>query len=144
MCRRYVGRYRLTLSYSITAAVPLSPSASSPLLSFTHGSLSPSFPHLVPYPSSLNTIGSSLLERALTPPLPKPHPPNPYQGLPKGATEQEHALYGADGPLWNRGLAAEEDERLVCEWAAQLRNKLGVRRIIGVCDLAPRSCADTA
>jgi len=124
-------------SYSTTALVPLGPHPSSPRLSFTHGSLRPSYPNLTPYPSAINELGHSLLLKALTPPLAKPYPPNPYSGLPKGSNQEEAELYAEGGPFWWRGLAEMQDEKVVCGWAADLRQKLGVRRIIGV---SPSTC----
>ncbi|WWC59955.1 uncharacterized protein I303_102518 [Kwoniella dejecticola CBS 10117] len=118
-------------NYSVTAKVPLSPYTHSPALSFTHGSLRPSFPNLLPYPKKINELGYSLLSKALTPPLVPPYPPNPYSGLPKGHTREEAELYAEGGPLWWRGLAEREDEKQVCQWAEELKTKLGVRRIIG-------------
>ncbi|WWC87538.1 uncharacterized protein L201_002428 [Kwoniella dendrophila CBS 6074] len=118
-------------NYSITASVPLSPFPRSPKLSFTHGSLRPSYEDLLPYPSKINEIGKSLLEKALTPPLAPPFPPYPYSGLPEGHTYEEAELYSEGGPLWWRGLAEREDENEVCQWADDLKNRLGVRRIIG-------------
>ncbi|KAK6906924.1 hypothetical protein I203_100913 [Kwoniella mangroviensis CBS 8507] len=117
-------------NYSITASVPLSPHPSSPKLSFTHGSLRPSYPNLLPYPDAINDLGKSLLTKALTPPLNPPYPPNPYSGLPKNHTREEAELYAEGGPLWWRGLA-EREEGQVCKWADELKEKLGVRRIIG-------------
>lgn len=60
-----------------------------------------------------------------------PYPPNPYSGLPKGTTHEEADLYAEGGPLWWRGLA-EREEVQVCEWAKELKQKIGARRIIGV------------
>ncbi|WRT65428.1 uncharacterized protein IL334_002371 [Kwoniella shivajii] len=117
-------------NYSVAALVPLSPHPSSPALSFTHGSLRPSYPNLLPYPSKINELGQSLLTKALTPPLAPPYPPNPYSGLPKGHTREEAELYAEGGPLWWRGLA-ERDENQVCQWAEELKSKIGARRIIG-------------
>ena len=119
-------------SYSSTALVALGPHPSSPALSFTHGSLRPSYPHLLPYPSAINDLGHSLMSKALTPPLALPYPPNPYPGLPKTTTPDEAELYAEGGPFWWRGLAEMKDESLVCGWAAELKAKMGVRRIIGV------------
>ncbi|ORY25249.1 Metallo-dependent phosphatase-like protein [Naematelia encephala] len=118
-------------NYSVTALVPLGPHPSAPTFSFTHGSLRPSYTDLLPYPDQINSLGHSLLVKALTPPLAPPYPPNPYSGLPKGHTQAEAALYDAGGPLWWRGLAETQNEKTVCEWADQLRTKLGVRRVIG-------------
>ncbi|WVO17938.1 hypothetical protein L204_105636 [Cryptococcus depauperatus] len=117
-------------NYSVTALVPLSPHPSSPTLSFTHGSLRPSYLNLLPYPESINALGHSLLTKALTPPLALPYPPNPYSGLPRGSTHEEAELYAEGGPLWWRGLATKE-ERTVCTWVQQLKAKTGARRFIG-------------
>ncbi|WVF66710.1 hypothetical protein IAT40_001452 [Kwoniella sp. CBS 6097] len=117
-------------NYSITALVPLSPHPSSPTLSFTHGSLRPSYANLTPYPDAINKLGHSLLTKALTPPLAPPYPPNPYSGLPKGHTREEADLYAEGGPLWWRGLA-EKGEKQVCQWAEELKSKTGARRFIG-------------
>jgi len=86
---------------------------------------------LLPFPSGPNEIGQHLLEAALTKPMPLPYPPNSYPGMPRGTGEDEKLLYGADGPLWWRGLAIEDDEATVCAWARSLQEDLGVRRIIG-------------
>ncbi|KAL1410176.1 hypothetical protein Q8F55_004181 [Vanrija albida] len=118
-------------NYSISALVPISPFASAPTYSFQHGSLRPSFPNLTPYPDAINRLGHSLLTRALTPPLAPPYPPNPYSGLPAGTTREEAELYDGGGPLWWRGLADVEDDRIVCGWAKELQEKIGVRRVIG-------------
>ncbi|WWC68962.1 uncharacterized protein I206_102898 [Kwoniella pini CBS 10737] len=117
-------------NYSITAKVPLSPYSFSPSISFSHGSIRPSFSNLLPYPEKINELGKSLIEKALTPPLSPPYPPNPYSGLPKGHTSEEADLYSEGGPLWWRGLA-EREESQVCQWAKELKLKLGVKRIIG-------------
>lgn len=118
-------------NYTVTQRVALSPFKDAPTLAFTHGSLRPTYPDLLPYPDRINELGRSLLKRALTPPMAPPHPPHPYEGLPKGTTHEEVELYGAGGPLWWRGLAEVHDEKTVCGWADDLKKKLGVRRIIG-------------
>lgn len=118
-------------NYSTTALVALAPYPWAPKLSFTHGSLRPSFANLLPYPDAINRLGHSLLTKALTPPLAPPHPPYPYQGLPRGSTDSEMDLYAAGGPYWWRGLAEVTDEATVCGWAEELKTKLGVRRVIG-------------
>ena len=129
----FYGRDSLTtISYSSTALVSLGPHLDSPRLSFTHGSLRPSFANLLPYPEAINNLGYSLLSKALSPPLALPYPPNPYPGLPKGSSAEEADLYAEGGPLWWRGLAQMPDEKVVCGWANELKEKLGVRRIIGV------------
>jgi len=61
-----------------------------------------------------------------------PHPPNPYSGLPRDTTPEEMDLYSAGGPYWWRGLAEVKDDQVVCQWAEELKEKLGVRRIVGV------------
>jgi hypothetical protein len=127
---------QLTNSYSSTAKVALGPYPFSPSLSFTHGSLRPSYENLLPYPEKINELGHSLLTRALTLPMAPPHPPNPYSGLPRGTTQEEMDLYSAGGPYWWRGLAEVQDDQIVCQWAEELKEKLGVRRVIGVCQLS--------
>jgi hypothetical protein len=60
-------------------------------VSFCHGGLAPGYPALSPFPSSINGLGRSLLRKLqYQKPLPKPHPPAPYPGLPADATEAEH------------------------------------------------------
>ena len=59
-------------------------------LSFVHGGLSPSYANLAPYPSAINSIGSTLLARLQRRQMPNPHPPAPYAGLPEDATKEEH------------------------------------------------------
>jgi len=133
-------------NYSSTAKVPLSPFPNAPSLSFTHGSLRPTFANLLPYPDAINRLGHSLLTRALTPPLPPPYPPNPYPGFPKGTPLDEQDLYASGGPYWWRGLAEARDDKIVCGWAKELQDKLGVRRIIGVSGVQRESmlmCRDT-
>jgi hypothetical protein len=73
-----------------------------------------------------------------------PHPPNPYSGLPRGTTQEEMDLYSAGGPYWWRGLAEVQDDQVVCQWAEELKEKLGVRRVIGVGHPSQllRICAD--
>jgi hypothetical protein len=63
--------------------------------------------------------------------MPPPYPPAKYPGLPKGTTSDEEQLYGGDGVVWWRGLAMEEDEEKVCQWAKILQRRLGVRRVVG-------------
>jgi hypothetical protein len=71
------------------------------------------------------------MQKALRKPMAPPYPPNPYPGLPKGTTPEEEELYGANGVVWWRGLATEENEEKVCHWAKVLQRRLGVRRVIG-------------
>lgn len=126
----WLGSEWLT-NYTVAAKVAMSPYNVSPSYSFTHGSLNPSFPYLAPFPEKINELGHSLLERALTPPMAKPHPPHRYEGLPKGTTPEEADLYSQRGPLWARGLAQNPDEKQVCKDADIIKEKTGVRRIIG-------------
>lgn len=113
---------------------PSSPLLSSPLshaaISFVHGGLAPTYPALSPFPSHINGLSSSLLHKLQhQSPLPKPHPPNPYPGLPQGATEEEVRLYGTDGPLWYRGWALDPEEK-VCKDVDGVLEKTGTRRMI--------------
>lgn len=59
---------------------PLSHSA----LSFVHGGLSPSYSGLSPFPSRINDLSTSLLQKLQNREQPPPHPPHPYPGLPAG------------------------------------------------------------
>ena len=112
---------------------PHNPLADSPLkhaaLSFVHGGLSPTFPHLAPFPSRINEIGKRLLHRLQERDMPPPHPPGPYAGFPVDASEEEKVLYGADGPLWYRGWAMEDDA-VVCAAVDGVLKTTGVRRLI--------------
>lgn len=98
--------------------------------SFCHGGLAPTYPNLSPFPSKINTIGASLLHKLqYQKPLPPPHPPNPYPGLPKSATDEERRLYGSDGPLWYRGWALDDEEQ-ACAAVDSVLDKTGTRRMI--------------
>ncbi|TDL25706.1 Metallo-dependent phosphatase [Rickenella mellea] len=134
-------------NYSVTSRLPLHPEAglpnadfislpedqSSPFshsaLSFVHGGLSPTYQQLTPYPSRINDIGRKLLGRMQSRPPNPPHPPNPYIGLPEDATFEEKSLYDSDGPLWYRGWATDNEER-VCGAIDDVLNRIGVRRLI--------------
>jgi|SRR5712672_38774 len=97
--------------------------------SFVHGGLAPNYPHLSPFPSTINAIGRSLLRKLQHRKQPPPHPPNPYPGLPSSATSREKELYGSDGPLWYRGWA-QDDEENVCREVDAVLEKTGTRRMI--------------
>ena len=130
-------------NYSVTSRVPLHPSlgppntdhvsSNSPLshaaLSFVHGGISPSFAQSTPYPSRINEIASSLLHKLQRRKQPPPHPPHPYPGLPTDSNQDEHELYGSNGPLWYRGWALE-DEGKVCKEIDAVLEKTGTRRLI--------------
>jgi hypothetical protein len=99
-------------------------------ISFVHGGLAPTYPHLTPYPSAINALSRSLLHKLqYQSPQPPPHPPNPYPGLPADATWQEERMYGNDGPLWYRGWALD-GEKEVCSSVDGVLHKTGVRRMI--------------
>ncbi|KAI0690144.1 Metallo-dependent phosphatase-like protein [Cytidiella melzeri] len=132
-------------NYSTTSRLPLhsslglpntdyNPSDHSPLshaaISFVHGGLAPNYPDLTPFPSRINSLGSSLLRKLQhqTPP-PPPHPPHPYPGLPPSATSAEQGLYGTNGPLWYRGWALESEQK-VCGLVDQVLQRTGTRRMI--------------
>ncbi|KAG0702508.1 Metallo-dependent phosphatase-like protein [Suillus ampliporus] len=107
-------------------AGPLSHAA----FSFVHGGLAPTYPNLQPFPSAINGIGSSLLRRLRErKPQPLPHPPSSYPGLPAGTTREEARMYSADGPLWYRGWA-DEDDRKVCPMVDAVLEKTGTRRMV--------------
>lgn len=135
-------------NYTVASRVPLHPFSGAPFsdyspssspnplshasLSFMHGGLSPAFAevHGSPYPSTINALGASLLHRCRKrSPLPPPHPPAPYAGLPPGSTPAEHFLYSSDGPLWYRGWAMD-DTHAVCNRVGKIMEKIGVRRLI--------------
>jgi len=133
-------------NYSTASRLPLHPSIGtsnsdyppavqhSPLshaaISFVHGGLAPTYPHLTPYPSAINGLSRSLLHKLqFQSPQPSPHPPNPYPGLPSDTTWEEERMYGTDGPLWYRGWALESDKE-VCSSVDGVLEKIGVRRMI--------------
>ncbi|KAG8892953.1 hypothetical protein FRC01_013857, partial [Tulasnella sp. 417] len=135
-------------NYTITTRLPLHPSLgpintdydpgkagrlqdiSHAAVSFLHGGLSPTYADLTPYPSRINSLGASLVKKLQEQrPLPPPHPPNQYPGLPHTATEREHELYGGNGPLWYRGWAMDKDA-VVCSKVDAVLEKLGVRRLV--------------
>ncbi|KAF9468023.1 Metallo-dependent phosphatase-like protein [Collybia nuda] len=98
-------------------------------ISFVHGGLSPTYQDLTPFPSRINEISDSLLRKLQHRNQPPPHPPNPYPGLPASATQEEKALYDANGPLWYRGWALESEEK-VCIDVEQVLARTGTRRMI--------------
>lgn len=112
---------------------PSSPLASSPLshaaISFVHGGLAPNYPELTPFPSRINNIGHSLLEKLQSRTPPPVHPPHPYPGLPMDSTMEERRLYGGNGPLWYRGWALDPEEK-VCSEVDAVLEKTGTRRMI--------------
>ncbi|KAL6302428.1 Metallo-dependent phosphatase [Sparassis latifolia] len=97
-------------------------------ISFVHGGLAPSYPDLAPFPSRINELSHSLLQK-LQQRTPPPHPPNPYPGMPAEATEAERRLYDTDGPLWYRGWASGPEEQ-VCAQVDGVLQKTGTRRMI--------------
>ncbi|KIO20464.1 hypothetical protein M407DRAFT_81550 [Tulasnella calospora MUT 4182] len=135
-------------NYTITTRLPLHPSLgpintdydpekagrlqdiSHAAVSFLHGGLSPTYEDLTPYPSRINSLGASLVKKLQERrPLPAPHPPNQYPGLPPATTQAEHELYGGNGPLWYRGWAMDKDA-VVCKKVDAVVEKLGVRRLV--------------
>ncbi|KAG8967952.1 hypothetical protein FRB90_010848 [Tulasnella sp. 427] len=135
-------------NYTITSRLPLHPSLgpintdydpdkaaryqdiSHAAVSFLHGGLSPTYEDLTPYPSRINGLGASLVKKLQERnPLPPPHPPNQYPGLPASASVAEHELYGGNGPLWYRGWAMDKDS-VVCSKVDGVMEKLGVRRLV--------------
>jgi hypothetical protein len=131
-------------NYTVTSRLPYHPSlgmpnddfipgSQSPLshaaLSFVHGGISPTYLKTTPYPSRINVLGASLLRKLQTRKQATPHPPGTYPGLPSDATHEEIELYGANGPLWYRGWALDDDAK-VCREVDGVLNKLGVRRLV--------------
>ncbi|KAF7312444.1 Adenylate cyclase [Mycena indigotica] len=104
---------------------PLSHSA----LSFVHGGLSPTYSNLAPFPTKINALSSSLLEKLQHRVQPPPHPPNHYPGLPQGTTSEEVELYDSNGPFWYRGWATDTEEQ-VCVDVEKVLARTGTRRMI--------------
>jgi len=139
----------LSSNYTVTSRVPLHPSTGADpyvdfdpttrgklstwdaAFSFVHGGIHPSLPFTTPYPSRINELGRTLV-RKLTHqnPLPQPHPPGPYPGLPQGTSQQENELYGVNGPVWFRGWAQDAETEQFCKLAKETMGKMGVRRMI--------------
>jgi len=112
--------------YDPTAESPLSHAA----VSFVHGGLAPDYTDLTPFPSRINKLSSSLLYKAQhQKPLPAPHPPNKYPGLPHTATPAEQHLYETNGPLWYRGWALDSEQK-VCSAVDGVLQRTGTRRMI--------------
>jgi len=100
-------------------------------LAFCHGGLYGGFTSLTPFPSNINNLGRSLLEKLdRRDPLPQPYPPGPYPGLPSDTTLQEQELYGANGPLWYRRWAEDTENAQFCSRADAVIRRIGVRRMI--------------
>ncbi|KAH8994987.1 Metallo-dependent phosphatase-like protein [Lactarius akahatsu] len=112
-----------------SAAVRLPAPLSHAAYSFVHGGLASSYPGLSPFPSAINDLGRSLLHKLQHRVQPPPHPPHAYPHLPPSTTREEHALLEADGPLWYRGWALD-DEAKVCRAVDPVLEKTGTRRMI--------------
>ncbi|KAH0585209.1 hypothetical protein J132_10120 [Termitomyces sp. J132] len=114
------------ISHYYDSHMPLSHSA----ISFVHGGLSPTYQDLTPFPTRINELSDSLLKKLQTRmPLPKPHPPEKYPGLPDGSTQAEQALYDSNGPVWYRGWALDSEEK-VCADVEPVLARTGTRRMI--------------
>lgn len=98
-------------------------------LSFVHGGLSPTYRGLVPFPTKINELGTSLLRKLQRREQPPPHPPYPYPGMPPSTTTEEHELYASDGPVWYRGWALESEDK-ACADVDQVLKMTGTRRMI--------------
>ncbi|KAF9267872.1 Metallo-dependent phosphatase [Marasmius fiardii PR-910] len=140
-------------NYTVTSRLPLHPSLGPPntpyspsviskdedqgeelpfshsAISFVHGGLSPTYENLVPFPTKINELGTTLLRKLQKREQPPPYPPNPYSGLPVDATQEEVALYAENGPLWYRGWALQSEEQ-VCKDVDAVLEKTGTRRMI--------------
>ncbi|EKM78847.1 hypothetical protein AGABI1DRAFT_59991 [Agaricus bisporus var. burnettii JB137-S8] len=115
----------LDLSTYHSESDPLSHAA----LSFVHGGLSPTYPDLTPFPTRINEIAERFLRKLQNRAQPPPHPPYPYPGLPQSTTEDEEHMYDANGPVWYRGWALD-DEAKVCTDVEKVLAKTGTRRMI--------------
>lgn len=94
--------------------------------SFVHGGITPLYLSTLSPSSpitSINNLGSSLLLKILS------SPPNSH-GVPSTSTAEERYFYGAEGPVWDRTFALEEDEVEVCRLAEESCKRLGVRHLI--------------
>lgn len=132
--QNYTLATRLPLHFSLGEAnTDYDPSLPSDIsrsaIAFMHGGLSPTYGDMVPFPSRINNIAHSLLERLQDRVQPPPHPPNVYPGLPSDTPPDERELYGGNGPLWYRGLALDSEEQ-VCSVIDGILEKIGCRRII--------------
>ncbi|KAF8312515.1 Metallo-dependent phosphatase [Clavulina sp. PMI_390] len=131
-------------NYTVTSRLPYHPlggevnedyvaghssSFSHAALSFVHGGISPTYLDATPYPSKINGLGASLLNKLQTREQPPPYPPGAYPGLPSDATEYEKELYSVDGPLWYRGWALDDDDQ-VCGAIDGVLQKIGVKRLV--------------
>lgn len=106
-------------------AEPLSHAA----VSFVHGGLSPTYPDLTPFPTRINEIAEGFLRKLQYRVQPPPHPPNPYPGLPHGTTPEEIHMYDTNGPVWYRGWALDDEEK-VCAQIESVLARTGTRRMI--------------
>lgn len=116
-------------NYSITHTVSLLPEEqiarvrvndkgqyNAPRVSFVHGGITPAY--ATKGPDYINTIGSQLMDRALSLPWPK------LTGhLPPSSPDAERELYGPNGPLWYRGYAHDSDS-VACSTATQALDAL--------------------
>ncbi|KXN84765.1 hypothetical protein AN958_12192 [Leucoagaricus sp. SymC.cos] len=98
-------------------------------VSFAHGGLSPTYPDLTPFPTRINEIAKSFLKKLQYRQQPPPHPPYPYPGLPHGTTLEEFHMYDANGPVWYRGWALD-DEAKVCAEVESVLARTGTRRMV--------------
>ncbi|KAF5359114.1 hypothetical protein D9756_003489 [Leucocoprinus leucothites] len=118
---------RAELDYSVyyDNDEPLSHAA----LSFVHGGLSPTYSDLTPFPTKINEIAKGFLRKLQFREQPPPHPPYAYPGLPQGTTHDEVHMYDANGPVWYRGWALDDEEK-VCSEVEKVLARTGTRRMI--------------
>jgi len=126
----WIGQEWLT-HYNITASLDLLPAEFLPdgyvipRASFVHGGITPEYAaggdrsRRDGAIERINTIGRNFMRRALS-------NANPDGHLPPGTTQEEQALYSADGPLWYRGYATDDSDDEVCARAEQASHALGV------------------
>lgn len=115
------------MNYNVTNTISLLPPSHPslpegyvpPRVSFVHGGITPQYAALgVDY---INTLGQSLLHKALSDPNPS--------WLPTNTTQQEQQLWSEHGPLWYRGYATDPTTE-ACANAAKAKQGLDVRHLV--------------
>lgn len=124
--RGWIGKDWLD-HYNVTAVVPLLPpdhpalpkGYTPPSASFVHGGITPTY--AARGVDTINTIGKSLLHKALSNPSPS--------WLPPDVSDEERELWSENGPLWYRGYATNPPNQ-ACPDANAARASLGVAHLV--------------